>query len=179
MGQKILSISPFSPPSFPLKWDFGGDGVPVRLRSRPKASISLSPYTVTALLITRHRKEKWMTGPRIMPPAPLPCFQPLDCELNQPPSLPSLLSPSLRRRNRRCWMMDRCSGIVLFCSALKEIIDLHYGSAPKTQTPPSTSRCSTPITAPPPTWQPAPNQRTSVYLTSCLLWGWGVISSLW
>lgn len=70
MGEKILSISPFSPPSFLLKWDFGGDGVPVRLRSRPKASISLSPESVTALLITQQRKEKWMTGPLSTPPAP-------------------------------------------------------------------------------------------------------------
>lgn len=59
--------------------------------------------------------------------------------------------------------MDRCAGIVLFCSALKEIIDLHYSPTHKTQpstrtsTPPSTSYCSTPMAAPPPTWQPTPS----------------------
>lgn len=73
-------------------------------------------------------------------------------------------SPSFKRWNRRCWMMDRCAGIVLSCSALKEIIDLHYSPTHETQptthththTPSSTSYCSTPITAPPPTWQPTP-----------------------
>lgn len=93
--------------------------------------------------------------------APLPCFQPLDCELKWFFSL--FFLPSLKRWNRRCWMMDRCAGIVLFCSALKEIIDLHYSPTHKTQPsphtfapPPSTSYCSTPMTAPPPTWQPTP-----------------------
>lgn len=91
---------------------------------------------------------------------------------------PSLLSPpwlwakaifffplSFKRWNRQCWMMDRCAGIVLFCSALKEIIDLHYSPthktptphlAPHTHAPPSASSCSTLMIAPPPTWPPTP-----------------------
>lgn len=40
---------------------------------------------------------------------------------------------SLKRWNRSCWMMDRCAGFVLLCSALKEIIDLHYRPPRKTQ----------------------------------------------
>lgn len=96
-----------------------------------------------------------MSGPLSF--APLPCFQPLECELKQ-----FFFSPSLKRWNRRCWVMDRCAGIVLLCSALKEIIDLHYGPAHKTQpyththAHTSTSYRSTPMTAPPPTWQPTP-----------------------
>lgn len=40
--------------------------------------------------------------------------------------------PSFKRWNRRCWMMDRCVGFVLFFSAPKEIIDLHYSPTHKT-----------------------------------------------
>lgn len=82
-------------------------------------------------------------------------------------------------------MMDRCAGIVLFCSALKEIIDLHYSPTHKTQ--PLTHAgththtqthasihillfhpydCTASHMA---AHTPAPNQGVNVYLTSCLL----------
>lgn len=122
-------------PSFFVKWDFGWDSVPVQLGSHPKASVSLLQYLVTAVLITwssRQGKRKvnvWASKHTSF--APLPCFQPLDCELKR--FIFFFFAPSFKRWNRRCWMMDRCAGIVLFCSALKEIIDLHYSPTHKTQ----------------------------------------------
>lgn len=55
--------------------------------------------------------------------------------------------PSLKRWNRRRWMMDRCAGIVLFCSALKEIIDLHYGLSEEKHNP-SHTNTHTPLSHP-------------------------------
>lgn len=64
---------------------------------------------------------KWIHSP---PPAPKPFTV----------SWSDFLFPaSLKRWNRSCWMMDRCAGFVLLCSALKEIIDLHYRPPRKTQ----------------------------------------------
>lgn len=77
-------------------------------------------------------------------------------------------------------MMDRCAGIVLFCSALKEIIDLHYSPTHKTQPSPHTLAPPLPIhillfhpydctASHMAAHTPAPNQGVNVYLSSCLL----------
>lgn len=77
-------------------------------------------------------------------------------------------------------MMDRCAGIVLFCSALKEIIDLHYSPTHKTQPSTHTHIERTPIhillfhpydctASHMAAHTQAPNQGANVYLTSCLL----------
>lgn len=74
-------------------------------------------------------------------------------------------------------MIDRCAGIVLFCSALKEIIDLHNSPTHKTQHSTHTHApihillfhpydCTASHMA---AHSLAPNQGLNVYLTSCLL----------
>ena len=77
-------------------------------------------------------KEKWMSGPSkrtSFAPPPL-----LSTPWLWAKAIFFFFFPhSFKRWNRRCWMMDRCAGIVLFCSALKEIIDLHYSPTHKTQ----------------------------------------------
>lgn len=78
------------------------------------------------MVLSAREKEKWMSWPPSTPPSlPSPAFNP-STESRGNFFFSSFLPSSFKRWNRRCWMMDRCAGIVLFCSALEEIIDLHY-----------------------------------------------------
>lgn len=107
----------------------------------PKSIHLPPPISVTAVLITwpsqRGKRKVNVCASKHTSFAPPPLHS--DAWLWAKAFFLLFFLPSLKRWNRRCWMMDRCAGIVLFCSALKEIIDLHYGLSEEKHNPSHTN----------------------------------------